>query len=301
MLDQGQCWKAVENREDGKFFYGVLTTGIYCRPSCAARRPLRENVRFYGSPADAERDGLRSCLRCRPRVAKWDDSALRISQACRFIEERIHETPVLKDFAAQSRLSPSYFQRSFKAIVGLSPKQYLDATRLRKLKESLRDSNDVTEAIYEAGYGSSSRVYERAVGGLGMTPNQYRQGGRNITIAYVIMGTQLGLILIGATDRGLCFLEFGNTRATLVDSLKKEYPSARLRVLDRPHAPYFEKWIDALKAYLQWAHHHPALPMNIRARTFQMRLWNHLQSISHDGAHPRREEPSRIEQIRAVA
>jgi AraC family transcriptional regulator, regulatory protein of adaptative response / methylated-DNA-[protein]-cysteine methyltransferase len=301
MLDQRQCWKAVENREDGNFFYGVLTTGIYCRPSCAARRPLRENVRFYASPAEAERVGLRSCLRCRPRVARWGDSALRISQACRFIEERISETLVLKDLAAQSHLSPFYFQRSFKAIVGLSPKQYLDATRLRKLKKFLRDSDDVTEAIFEAGYGSSSRVYERAVGCLGMTPNQYRQGGRNITIAYVIMGTQLGLILIGATDRGLCFLEFGDTRASLVGSLKREYPSARLRVLGRPYAPYFEKWADAVKAYLQRAHHHPALPMNIRAITFQMRLWNHLQSISHDGARPRREELSGIEQIRAVA
>jgi len=187
----------------------------------------------------------------------------------------------LEELAAQVRMSPSHFHRTFKAVVGLSPKQYLDAARLRKLKKGLKESGDVTEAIYGAGYGSSSRVYERADTRLGMTPNQYRQDGRNVTITYVTIETSLGLIMIGATDRGLCFLQFGDTRRGLLAMLEKEYPSARREAMNKPYHPHFQKWVEALNGYLAGTHPHLDLPLDIRATVFQIRVWNYLQSIPY--------------------
>jgi AraC family transcriptional regulator of adaptative response/methylated-DNA-[protein]-cysteine methyltransferase len=285
MLDQDKCWEAVQSRDatrDGDFFYGVLTTGVYCRPSCASRQPRRKNVRFYESSTDAERDGLRPCLRCRPAAdAGPDPTAERIRKVCRYIEGRSDEPLNLEDLAAQAGLSASHFHRTFKAVIGLSPKQYLDAARLRKLKKGLKESGDVTEAVYGAGYGSSSRVYERADTRLGMTPNQYRQGGRNVTITYAAIETSLGLIMIGATDRGLCFLQFGDTRRGLLAMLEKEYPSARLNAMSKPYHADFQKWVEALNGYLAGRHPHLDLPLDIRASVFQIRVWNYLQSIPY--------------------
>jgi AraC family transcriptional regulator of adaptative response/methylated-DNA-[protein]-cysteine methyltransferase len=178
-------------------------------------------------------------------------------------------------------MSPSHFHRTFKAVVGLSPKQYSDAARLRKLKKGLRESGDVTEAVYGAGYGSSSRVYERADTRLGMTPNQYRQGGRNATITYVTIETPLGLIMIGATDRGVCFLQFADTREGLMAMLEKEYPSAALEAMSKPYHPDFQKWVKALNGYLAGTHPHLDLPLDIRATVFQVRVWNYLQTIPY--------------------
>jgi len=254
MLNQDKCWDAVQKRDasqDGKFFFGVLTTGVYCRPSCPSRPPLRKNVRFFESSADAEREGLRPCLRCRPLAAK------------------------------RAGLSLYHFQRSFKAIAGVTPGQYLEASRLKNLKRGLRKSKDVTEAVYEAGYGSSSRVYERADTRLGMTPNQYRQGGRNISITYATFNSPLGVIMVGATDRGLCFLQFGDTADQLLSALQKEYPSARIEAMREPCPPEFQKWMDALTEHLKGGQPHLDLPLDIRATAFQMRVWNYLQSIPY--------------------
>jgi AraC family transcriptional regulator, regulatory protein of adaptative response / methylated-DNA-[protein]-cysteine methyltransferase len=285
MLDQDKCWEAVQNRDasqDSSFFYGVLTTGVYCRPSCPSRQPLRKNVRFYVSSRDAARDGLRPCLRCRPMTpAGAHPAAVRIRESCRYIEARSDETLGLEELAAQARMSPSHFHRTFKAVVGLSPKQYLDAARLQKLKLRLKDSGDVIEAVYGAGYGSSSRIYERADTRLGMTPNQYRKGGRNVAITYVTIETPLGLMMIGATDRGLCFLQFGDTPKGLLTMLEQEYPSAKIEAMVAPYHPYLQKWISALNGYLAGTHPHLDLPVDIRATTFQIRVWNYLQSIPY--------------------
>jgi AraC family transcriptional regulator, regulatory protein of adaptative response / methylated-DNA-[protein]-cysteine methyltransferase len=285
MLDQGNSWEAVQKRDksrDGSFFYGVVTTGVYCRPSCPSRRPLRKNVRFYASAGDAERDGLRPCLRCRPLVAPGPDPAAELIRGmCRYIEKRSDEPLKLEDLGTQAGMSPSHFQRTFKGIVGLSPKQYLDAARLRKLKKGLKQSGDVTKAVYEAGYGSSSRVYERTDTQLGMTPNQYRQGGRNVTITYATIETPLGLIMIGATDRGLCFLQFGDRRTGLLTMLEKEYPAAQLVGMSKPYHPDFQKWAQSLNDHLAGTHPHLDLPLDIRATAFQIRVWNYLQSIPY--------------------
>ncbi|PWT73330.1 MAG: bifunctional DNA-binding transcriptional regulator/O6-methylguanine-DNA methyltransferase Ada [Chloroflexi bacterium] len=285
MLNAEQCWKAVlarDRNQDGEFFFGVLTTGIYCRPSCAARRPLRDNVRFYETPVEAEKDGLRACLRCRPLAAVGRDPHTdRIREVCRHIESNSDASLKLNDLAARAKLSPFHFQRSFKAIAGVSPKQYLEAIRLKKLKASLKTSKDVTEALYEVGYGSSSRVYERADTRLGMTPRQYREGGRNVAITHVTIPSPLGQIMIGATDRGLCFVQFGDTPAGLLKALKQEYPAATLQEMRRPYSPEFRKWVSALADYIAGRQPHLDLPIDIRATAFQMRVWNYLQSIPY--------------------
>lgn len=285
MLTDHQCWKAVQDRDaaqDGQFFFGVLTTGVYCRPSCPARLPLRKNVRFYQTPAQAERDGLRPCLRCRPLATiNADPNAKRIERLCRYIETRWDETLKLADLAARAGLSPFHFQRSFKAMVGVTPKEYQQAIRLKKLKHGLRASKDVTEAIYDAGYGSSSRVYERADTRLGMTPKQYRSGGLDISISHVMIETPVGLMMIGATDRGLCFVQFGESQPQLVDALRKEYPAAHITAMVEPYPAEFEKWLTALDAHLAGRQPRLDLPLDIRATAFQMRVWNYLQSIPY--------------------
>ena len=288
MLDPDQCWNAVQNRDassDGTFYYGVMTTGVYCRPSCPSRRAKRENVRFYSSPAEAERDGLRSCLRCHPTARSAKDPARRrILAVCRYIEKHADSPITLADLSRESKLSPFHLQRSFKAVMGVSPKQYLDNLRLRNFKTILRSgdrktSKNVTGAIFEAGFGSLSRLYEKAGTELGMTPIEYRSGGRGVDITYGFAPTSLGTILVGATDRGLCFLQFGESRAQLRDALKREYPEARLEALADPPPTAFRKWVEALNRYLEGQEPDLHLPVNARATSFQMKVWKYLQSI----------------------
>jgi len=284
MLNQEQCWKAVERRDrsrDGEFVYGVTSTGVYCRPSCPSRVALRKNVRFYGNPSEAERDGLRPCLRCHPLDAATDPAAARIQELCRYIEAHPDDPHGLAELAARVGLSRFHLQRSFKAAVGLTPKQYVEACRMRKLKQSLRTSQDVAEAVYDAGFGSSSRVYERADTRLGMTPKQYRQGGRNVAITYAAVASPLGLMMIGATDRGICSVQFGDTEDALVAGLRKEYPAAEIRPMTNPHPAEFQRWIDALMNHLEGTQPKLELPLDIRATAFQMRVWNYLQSIPY--------------------
>jgi AraC family transcriptional regulator of adaptative response/methylated-DNA-[protein]-cysteine methyltransferase len=280
MTNEDQIWQAIERRDrslDGKILMGVLTTGVYCRPSCPSRRPLRKNVRFYATPEEAERDGLRPCLRCRPRD-DGSDTAGRMRELCRYLEEHAEEQPDLADLAARVGLSRFHLQRSFKAAVGLTPRQYVEAFRMRKLKRSLVEAKDVTEAVYDAGFGSSSRVYERA-GSLGMTPKQYRQGGAGVAISYVVVDSALGLMMMGATDRGICFLQFGESADGLLAKLRREYPAARVEPMREPHPPEFHAWMEALREHLAGASPKIDLPVDVRATAFQMRVWNYLRTI----------------------
>jgi AraC family transcriptional regulator of adaptative response/methylated-DNA-[protein]-cysteine methyltransferase len=281
MMDTKQCWEALSSRDrsfDGMFYVGVLTTGVYCKPSCPARRPLRKNVRFYPTPKAAERDGLRACLRCRPLEGAAAKPA-RIHELCRYIEEHAGEPLTLEGLAEKAGLSRFHLQRTFKAVVGLSPKQYLDACRLGSLKGALKQSSDVAAAVYDAGFGSASRVYERAETRLGMTPNRYRQGGRGISITYATVDSPLGLLLIAATDRGVCCVQFGESRDTLLEALRKEYPEAELAPMGNPPSDEFRQWMEGMNRYLE--HKQPSLdlPVDVRATAFQMRVWNYLQSI----------------------
>jgi AraC family transcriptional regulator of adaptative response/methylated-DNA-[protein]-cysteine methyltransferase len=281
MMDADQCWDAVRKRDrgfDGLFFFGVLTTGVFCRPSCPARRPLRRNVRFYPSAKAAERDGLRACRRCRPLSESGSDVA-KIHELCRYIESHSGEPLTLQHLAERAGISRFHLQRRFKAAVGLSPKQYQDACRLETLKSSLKQSKDVTEAVYEAGFGSASRVYERSDARLGMTPNRYRHGGRGVSITHAIMKSPLGLLMIAATDRGVCFVQFGESRAALLEALRKEYPDARLERMAEPLSQECMSYLQALRNYLAGEQPSLDLPVDVRATAFQMRVWNYLQSV----------------------
>jgi AraC family transcriptional regulator, regulatory protein of adaptative response / methylated-DNA-[protein]-cysteine methyltransferase len=283
MLNFDQCWQALERRDraqDGRFYFGVTTTGVYCRPSCPARHPLRGNVRFYETPQQAERDGLRPCLRCHPLAAAADPYAERVRELCRFIDSHAGEPLQLRDLARRASLSPFHLQRSFKAIAGVTPKQYLEAARLRALKSTLKRAS-VADAVYEAGFNSPSRVYERADTRLGMTPSQYRRGGEGVIITYAFAQSPVGLMMIGATDRGLCSVQFGDSREDLLAALEREYPQALVEPMRRPADPVFRKWMDALNAHLAGRQPRLDLPLDIRATAFQMLVWNYLQTIPY--------------------
>jgi len=288
MLNWEQCWKAVEKRdrrEDGRFFFGVVTTGVYCRPSCPSRRALRRNVRFYETSEAAERDGLRPCLRCHPLETAGGVEARLIGELCRVIEEHAGSGEGgrldLAQLARRAGISRFHLQRRFKAVVGVTPREYGEACRMKRLKNELRQAQDVTEAVYAAGFGSSSRVYERADTRLGMTPNQYRRGGEGMEISYASAETPAGLMMLGATDRGLCFLQFGESEEALAEALRGEYPAARVAPMNETRGAEFREWMEQLRQHLEGQRPRLDLPLGIRATAFQARVWNYLQGIPY--------------------
>jgi AraC family transcriptional regulator, regulatory protein of adaptative response / methylated-DNA-[protein]-cysteine methyltransferase len=282
-------WKAVQDRDrsrDGEFFYGVVTTGVYCRPSCAARRPQRKNVRFFRDAAEAERAGLRACLRCRPLATTGvAPEAVRMRKVCDYIRAHAEQEEglTLARLATVAGISPFHFQRAFKAMVGVTPRQFVEACRLRSLKKELRKSPSVTDAIYEAGFGSSSRVYERADTRLGMTPAEYRAGGKGLAISYVAVDSALGRVMIAATDRGLCFVQFAEHDDELVAMLRTEYPTADIGPMREPYPEQFGQWMNALQEHLAGQQPRLDLPLDLRATAFQMKVWRYLQSIPYGG------------------
>jgi len=283
-LDPKTCWTAVQARDaskDGTFVYGVSTTGVYCRPSCVSRRPVRRNVHFYAKPADAEQAGLRACLRCKPNARAADAIETRIRKACELIARNADQPLSLKSIAEDIGMSPFHFQRRFKAIVGLTPKEFQEAERVRRLKTGLKSARSVTAAIYDAGFGSSIRVYERVDTRLGMTPLQYRQGGRGLAISHAASRTPLGFVMIGATDRGICFIQFGDSEKKLKQQLLAEYPHATHAPMPSAQAATFATWMRALSAYLEGGTRALELPLDVRGTAFQMRVWRYLQTIPY--------------------
>ena len=235
VLDHAARWHAVASRDrlaDGSFVYAVRSTGVYCRPSCGSRRPRRENVAFFDDASGAERAGFRACLRCRPRDANTPDPWIdKIRRACVYLAN-VEGHPSLATLAARIGGSPYHLQRNFKRLVGVSPREYADAVRLRKVKARLRRGGQVTGAMLDAGYGSSSRFYERAVPKLGMSPSAYRRGGAGMSISYAIVDSPLGRLLVGATSRGVCAVAMGASDAELERALAHEYPAASVAVED---------------------------------------------------------------------
>ena len=227
MVDQDdRRWQAVTARDagqDGEFVYGVASTRIYCRPSCPSRRPLRSRVAFFEKPIEAERAGYRACRRCEPQQDQR--RALRQIQHARdYIDQHPDEAVTLKRLGEIAHMSPYHLQRTFKRVVGVSPKTYASARRLTRMKSRLRQGDTVSRATYDAGYGSGSRAYEHARAGLGMTPGAYRNGGRGLRIGYAVVPTEVGHLLIAATERGLCAVMLGDDTAGLERELGREYP-----------------------------------------------------------------------------
>jgi AraC family transcriptional regulator of adaptative response/methylated-DNA-[protein]-cysteine methyltransferase len=284
MLNETKCWDAILQRsasQDGQFYFGVVTTGVYCRPSCPARQPLRKNVRFYESPGQAERDGLRPCLRCRPLSGRADEETIeKIRQVCRHIREHCEsgETLDLETLGEAAGWSPFHLHRTFKAVLGVTPKQFVDACRVAALKTKLRQGGSVTAAVYDAGFGSSSRVYERVDTNLGMTPGEYRDGGKNVSISYAFVKTPLGLLLVAATGRGLCSVQFGENAESLFEELQREYPEAHLSQSPAGEGE-LAAWKKALTEFLEGETVPLHLPIDVRATAFQLKVWRYLQTI----------------------
>jgi AraC family transcriptional regulator of adaptative response/methylated-DNA-[protein]-cysteine methyltransferase len=281
VADEDACWQAVLSRDahrDGTFVYGVRSTGVYCRPSCPSRRPRRGGVVFFPLPEVAERCGYRPCRRCRPgQVEAVDPHVEIVRRMCRHIEANLEEPLRLTDLAEQTALSSCHLQRVFKRITGITPRQYTDACRLGRLKSRLRQRRTVTMALYEAGYGSSSRLYERASSQLGMTPATYQRDGPATHIRYTIASCALGRILLAATERGICAVCLGDADDGLEQSLASEFPVASTCRADNDLKP----WLDQILAHLHGHQPHLDLPLDVRATAFQWRVWQELRAIPY--------------------
>jgi len=271
-------WAAVVHRDpraNGVFYYSVRTTGVFCRPSCAARLARRENVTFHATIAAAEAAGFRPCKRCRPNEEPIEVRRARaIAKACRLIEES-EEAPDFDAVAAEVSMSRFHFQRVFRTITGLTPKNYALAHRASRVRERLKRSPTVTEAIYEAGFNSSGRFYATTDRMLGMRPTDFREGGANTDMRFALGETSLGSVLVAGSDKGVCAILFGEKPDALVDDLQSRFPKARLLGGDRS----FEKWVAKVVGFVEAPRLGLDLPLDIRGTVFQRRVWKALQEI----------------------
>jgi AraC family transcriptional regulator of adaptative response/methylated-DNA-[protein]-cysteine methyltransferase len=297
-------WDAVTRRDlqaAGAFVYGVVTTGVYCLPGCPSRLPKRGNVRFFASPGQAERAGFRPCMRCRPPAQGTGD--LRkdaIVAACRVLEAA-EQVPKLRDLAAAAGLSPSHFHRLFKKIVGITPGHYAAAQRARRLRHQLDRSSTVTDALYDAGYGSGSRFYEKMTETLGMKASLYRKGGKGMLIqSAAVQSSYLGWVLVAATNLGVCSITMGDTPEALQEGLHIRFPQAEFRESD----PGFAEVVAKVISLIESPRGGFDLPLDIQGSAFQQRVWMALRDIPAGATVSYRELAVRIgspKAVRAVA
>jgi AraC family transcriptional regulator of adaptative response/methylated-DNA-[protein]-cysteine methyltransferase len=271
-------WHAVATRDaraDGRFVYAVTTTGVFCRPSCPARRPRLEHVRLFDSAQAARQAGFRPCLRCRPEhtASAADDRRTRILAACRALEGS--PAPRLAALAAAAGLSRFHFLREFKRVVGVTPGDYLAARKRARLQAALGGGEAIDAALYDAGFGSPSRVYERTDRLLGMSPGAYRRGAPGVRIRVGCARTVLGWVAVAATDRGICAIELGANRATLEARLRTRFPRAQLAAGD----PALDEWLAAVVAFVEAPGRGLALPLDVQGTAFQQRVWRALQAL----------------------
>jgi AraC family transcriptional regulator, regulatory protein of adaptative response / methylated-DNA-[protein]-cysteine methyltransferase len=271
-------WQAVLARDanqDGRFVFAVSSTGVYCRPSCPSRRPRPENVTFFRRADEAEKAGYRACLRCRPKALGGDRQTEMAKAVCRYIEQHLDEPITLTRLGAVFHQSPFHLQRSFKAALGISPRAYADSCRMNQLKRNLQAGHSVTRAMYDAGYSSSSRLYERTASQLGMTPEKYRRGAIAAPIRYTFTDSPLGRMLIAATDKGICAIQFADSDDELEHGLRHEFPFAMRRRDDAAMGA----WKKNLLRQLRGQRLRSTLPLDIQATAFQRKVWTYLQSI----------------------
>lgn len=271
-------WRAVverDRRADGTFVFAVRSTGVYCRPSCPARRPRRDRVLFFPAPAAAAAAGFRPCRRCRPDEAPADARWAR--EVCTYLEARLEEPPDLAALGAAFGMSPSHLLRRFRRLAGVTPRQYVQARRLERVKDALREGGTVTEALYEAGYGSSRGLYESAGARLGMTPARYRRRGQGLRIRYTVVEGPLGRLLLAGTDRGVCAVYLGDSDAALAAALAEEYPAAVIARDDEALAA----WARLVVRRLEEGPPDPDLPLDVQATAFQALVWEALRRIPY--------------------
>ncbi len=277
----GKAWQQVLARDpvaDGQFVYAVKSTKIYCRPSCPSRRPERKNVTFFPTPEQAQAAGYRACLRCEPDLVgrKPDPQVAAIEAVSQFLTEHSNERTRLKDVAKATGVAPLTILRGFKRVLGVSPREFAKAQRVAKFKAKVREpKTSVTDAIYDAGYGSSSRLYEGSDELLGMTPSAMKAGGQGETIRYAVADSPLGLMMVGATSRGICSIAFADTEEELLAELQARFPRAETKRMDSE----LEYAVEAVISSMDESLRATSLPFDIRATAFQMRVWRELQKI----------------------
>ncbi|GAA0582638.1 bifunctional DNA-binding transcriptional regulator/O6-methylguanine-DNA methyltransferase Ada [Caenispirillum bisanense] len=305
--DPSYFWSAVlqrNNRFDGIFWYGVTSTGIYCRPGCPSRRPRADRVRFFASCAAAEGAGFRPCLRCRPQAAEAP-AAADVVAACRLLAAAVAEGAeaaevTVEAVAASLGVSASTLHRRFRAVLGCTPAQVVEAFRMEVLRRLLRQGDGVASATYGAGFGSASRVYERSAAHLGMTPAAYARGGAGETLGAVVVPTPLGALLVAGTCRGLSAVRLGDDGDALWRELAAEFPAATIAEAD----PAVQAWAAGLSAWVAGARAWPQLPVDVRGTAFQRRVWEALQEIPAGATITYRDLAARIARptaVRAVA
>ncbi len=281
MKDKADCWDVIQKRDRshaGAFVFGVKTTGIYCRPGCPARTPNYENIEVYQLPQAAEKAGFRPCKRCHPQeFTPANPQATLIQQVCRYIDDHIEEAPTLDQLGVAFSVSPFHLQRTFKSIMGITPRQYAEWLRLGCLKGRLRAGENVTDALYSVGFGSSSRLYERSDATLGMTPATYSRGGEGMYIHYTIVDCELGLVLVGVTEKGICSVHLGRNETELVDVIHAEYPAAHI---ERNRNAMCD-WVTAIIEHLKGRRPHLDLPVDVRASAFERLVWQELINIPY--------------------
>lgn len=277
-LNDEAKWRAVLSRDerfDGAFVFAVRSTGIYCRPSCPARRPARQQVEFFRGSIEAEQSGYRACLRCQPGQTGFSSKTRLVDLACKYIEANLQHKLTLATISGHVGLSPFYFHRTFKAVLGITPRQYVESRRTTRMKRFLRMGETVNNSLCDAGFSSRSRVYENLPDGFGISPGEYRRGGEGLQISYRIIGSPLGRLLIAGTKRGVCAVCIGDTDTFVENCLAEDFPSAALVKNDEA----MKMWAEQLTKYLAGEQMVLDLPLDVKATAFQLRVWKAIQSI----------------------
>jgi AraC family transcriptional regulator of adaptative response/methylated-DNA-[protein]-cysteine methyltransferase len=277
-LTEAQRWNALVQNDpqaEGAFLYAVKTTGVYCRPGCSSRLPNQKNVAFFQTCADAEQAGFRPCKRCQPNaVSPRQQQIEAIANICKLIESS-EEALSLKELAAAAGLSQYHFHRLFKEVVGVTPKQYAAAQRAKRIRSELHQETSVTQAIYNSGFETSSSFYQGASNMLGMTPTEYKQGANGIAIQFAVRQSYLGWVLVAATERGICAIEFGDMPDDLINQLQSRFPQAQFREADST----FTNWVEQVVDFVETPQRGFNLPLDIQGTAFQQRVWQILQTI----------------------
>ncbi len=296
-LSDDEKWEAVVARDDSydsEYVFAVRSTGIYCKPSCPAKHASREQVVFFCGPDQAEQSGFRPCKRCRPREAQSSGTRL-VESVCRFIDANLGQKLTLSKIGNHTGLSPYYLQRSFKQVLGVSPREYAEARRLARMKRSLTSGQTVNDALYKAGFSSRSRIYKKTPS-LGVAPGTFRRGGEGLQIEYTIIDSPLGRLLVGGTERGVCVVSLGASDEVVEASLAQDYFAADLHRNDQA----LKKWSDKFTEYFADRPFNLKLPLDVQATAFQQRVWKEIQSIPYGKTSTYRKIASAIGKPKAV-
>lgn len=299
-----EMWNAVLKRDssrDGSFVFAVRSTGIYCRPSCPARRPKREQVSFFSLPEAAEQAGFRACRRCHPRRARVNDPQVELVQRiCHIVDEHDEEQVTLEQLSSITGVNAQHLQRTFKELMGITPRQYAEARKLERFKTGVKQGLSVTDAMYDAGYGSSRALYEKSSSQMGMTPATYGRGGKGMRIVYTITDSPLGRLLVAATERGVCSVTLGDSDGELTRALFAEFPNASIDSKDTLISPSLNLWLqrvlDSLNGESRWID----LPTDVQGTAFQIRVWDELRRIPYGSTRSYQEIAKAIGKPKAV-